>query len=458
MTSIQHILTSSTDFFTTMMQSLLTGQSSMADLTQATESFVRKLGRDILTDVLEQTDEALYETVKPTHAYHVKESKRPRTLTTTFGDITFHRHYYKHLPTGTYTCLLDTWCHLSPYSRIDVACQAKMADYAKDYSYAKAAKLASPSSVSRQSVKLVLDRLGVIPNTAAPLPEPRTEVGSVSVEADEDHTAMQRERNRQMRLAYVYEEKQSVGTNRRELTHKRVFTGYGNLWPEIQAYLQQVYGAPQVTILGDGAAWIQAGTSCIPNSQQVLDGFHAMKYLRKIAGRGSIQSLYDAILADDPETFCQEVARKQRRSPRRTAGIARGMKYVLNHWQEIRSWLQDPGKYASSTEGHVSHILSDRLSSRGMGWSPKGAECIARLRTLAENGGNVQDYVVKHLTKTPAVMPDVEPQVLEKQLHRRQMKYGTYDAEHHFPMPGSEGALHGRWMKDIQNGGYQHIS
>ena len=103
MTSIQHILTVSTDFFTAMMQSLLTGQSSIADLTQATEIFVRKLGRDILTDVLEQTDEALYKTVKPTHAYHVKESRRPRTLTTTFGDITFYRRYYKYLPTGMYT-------------------------------------------------------------------------------------------------------------------------------------------------------------------------------------------------------------------------------------------------------------------------------------------------------------------------------------------------------------------
>lgn len=37
----------------------------MADLSQATEAFVRKLGQDILTEVLEQADEALYETVKP---------------------------------------------------------------------------------------------------------------------------------------------------------------------------------------------------------------------------------------------------------------------------------------------------------------------------------------------------------------------------------------------------------
>lgn len=35
----------------------------------------------------------------------------------------------------------------------------------------------------------------------------------------------------------------------------------------------------------------------------------------------------------------------------------------------------------SSMERHVSHMLSDRLSSRCMGWSPIGAEQIARMRT-----------------------------------------------------------------------------
>ena len=44
MTSIQHILTRSTDFFNSLLQSIVTKQSTMADLTQATEVFVRKLG------------------------------------------------------------------------------------------------------------------------------------------------------------------------------------------------------------------------------------------------------------------------------------------------------------------------------------------------------------------------------------------------------------------------------
>ena len=59
----------------------------------------------------------------------------------------------------------------------------------------------------------------------------------------------------------------------------------------------------------------------------------------------------------------------------------------MANWEGIHKALTQPDA-ASSTEGHVSHMLSDRLSSRCMGWSPIGAEQIARMRTYIANGGN----------------------------------------------------------------------
>ena len=44
-----------------------------------------------------------------------------------------------------------------------------------------------------------------------------------------------------------------------------------------------------------------------------------------------------------------------------------------------------------------------------------GAAQVARLRTFKEKGGNVQNYVIEHLVKKPAVMPAVEPQALARQ-------------------------------------------
>ena len=47
----------------------------------------------------------------------------------------------------------------------------------------------------------------------------------------------------------------------------------------------------------------------------------------------------------------------------------------------------------SSTEGHVSHVLSSRMSSRPMGWSRKGADRLSRLRIYWKNGGDMLSLV-----------------------------------------------------------------
>ena len=40
-----------------------------------------------------------------------------------------------------------------------------------------------------------------------------------------------------------------------------------------------------------------------------------------------------------------------------------------------------------SAESHVSHVLSDRLSSRPMGWSKTGADRMSKLRCYEKNYG-----------------------------------------------------------------------
>lgn len=40
-----------------------------------------------------------------------------------------------------------------------------------------------------------------------------------------------------------------------------------------------------------------------------------------------------------------------------------------------------------SAESHVSHVLSDRLSSRPKDWSKRGADRMSRLRCFEQNNG-----------------------------------------------------------------------
>ncbi|HZK43984.1 MAG TPA: UPF0236 family protein [Syntrophomonadaceae bacterium] len=59
-----------------------------------------------------------------------------------------------------------------------------------------------------------------------------------------------------------------------------------------------------------------------------------------------------------------------------------------------------------SAEGHVSHILSSRLSSRPLGWCKTGVDQMARLRTFEANGGIVYD-------------PLMEKKIIEQKENRR---------------------------------------
>lgn len=51
------------------------------------------------------------------------------------------------------------------------------------------------------------------------------------------------------------------------------------------------------------------------------------------------------------------------------------------------------GLLGCSAEGHVSHILSDWMSSRPMGWSVRGAANMVQLRAYERNGGDMLELV-----------------------------------------------------------------
>ena len=61
------------------------------------------------------------------------------------------------------------------------------------------------------------------------------------------------------------------------------------------------------------------------------------------------------------------------------------------------------GVKGSSTEGHVSHVLSSRMSSRPMGWSMKGATKMAKLKAYELNGGDMLELVRYQKRELPKV-------------------------------------------------------
>ena len=72
----------------------------------------------------------------------------------------------------------------------------------------------------------------------------------------------------------------------------------------------------------------------------------------------------------------------------------------MNNWQAARNRLiLTNDVIGCSAEGHVSHVLSSRMSSRPLGWSKKGASNIALMRQYIYNKNNIIDLVRYQKTK-----------------------------------------------------------
>jgi hypothetical protein len=74
-------------------------------------------------------------------------------------------------------------------------------------------------------------------------------------------------------------------------------------------------------------------------------------------------------------------------------------KYIFNNWSGIEIKLDNYDIVGCSAEGHISHIYTDRLSSRPKGWSTKGADQMSQLRVFKKNGGKVYDLVMAQKKK-----------------------------------------------------------
>jgi UPF0236 protein TTE1650/TTE2708 len=61
--------------------------------------------------------------------------------------------------------------------------------------------------------------------------------------------------------------------------------------------------------------------------------------------------------------------------------------YALGNWNAVMRSYHNKLLTGCSAEGHVSSVLSDRLSSRPMGWSQIGADRMSKLRCYERNYG-----------------------------------------------------------------------
>ena len=177
-----------------------------------------------------------------------------------------------------------------------------------------------------------------------------------------------------------------------------------DLWLKVAQYIDEQYieeSIETIYISGDGASWIRQGLQWIPKGRFVLDNHHMNKYIRiataHLPDDRWYYALQDAIGWPDKKMTAEVFDRvlKLTENGTKKEAVREAKRYILNNWDGIEIKEEKAEEIVGcSAEGHVSHVFSERLSSRPKGWSKIGADKMAQLRIYKQNGGKIYDLVM----------------------------------------------------------------
>lgn len=444
---------------------VLEGDLNLDNIVDSVGEMVNDIGTKTILAIINELNDIIKKSPERSGKYHVHKSKVKRTLITRFGELEFKRTYYKNLKENNYVYILDELLGIEKYERVEGNLKGDILDKATNVSYGNAAELSTPVPITRETVKKIIRENGIIDNLELEIKEKR-KVNTIYIEADEDHVPLQNGKNKEMKLIYVYDDKAEISKGRTKLENIRYFTGEmhpEDLWTEVATYIDEAYDLDSVGniyIAGDGARWIKTGIEIIKDSKYVLDHYHLSKYVKILTAH--LGSLDNPIYIDEPLWDYMKAGNKKctmeiinfaiDETPMKSKkeSMKRAKKYISNNWEGIKNLFGEE-KYRCSAEGHISHILSDRLSSRPMGWSVIGADEMARMRVYKANGGDIKEYYrnLRMERKTEERILELD----EKVMNRIKRSYNNMDPDIMMDMPYVS-RTEGRWLKDMLKASY----
>lgn len=361
-----------------------------------------KLGRTLLQEVIICVDGAIIESEERKKRWNIKR-RRSRELKTVFGDVILERTYFQHKKTGSYAYLTDLYLELDKYQRLSEKTKYELISNACDLSYAKSAERLG---VTAKTTSNVLKKVNIEELKKYPEVKEKKKIDTLFICADEDHITIRKKGKKMQYLIYVYEE--ITGNRcRHKLENIHYFTRKQagdpeQLWLEVTDYIYNIYDTDnlkKIYLMGDGAAWIKQGLNWLPKVSFVLDKWHLSKYIQTCSAMFEHeqdyqfkQMIWRSIEMNDKKLFQKTVQKMRNYSENdfQKEKLRQMKKYVLNNWDGIQN-LYLPDIHGCSAEGHISHMLSSRLSSRPMVWGEDGANKIAALRVFRKNGGEIKD-------------------------------------------------------------------
>ena len=403
---IQEIMQKIISSFEKELENLIKEKRDISEFILATKKTLDDVGATLVAKALETIDQVYKNSKDRKRYWTVKEKAAKKTLTTIFGEVRYKRTYYKNKKTGEYSYLSDEAVGISAHDKLDASLKAKLIEEAVYMPYSKSGEKATETvTLTSQTVMNSIRELGRVDNDSVKTKLDKKSVKILYIEADEDHVALQNGGSIEPKLVYVHEGRKKIGKNRWKLLNARYFSGvYANsdeLWVEVLDYIDKAYemdAIEKIYLSGDGASWIKNGLGWIKGSIYVLDRYHLSKYITQATAHMSYTTpfMWDYTNAGDKdsvkELFKAIISSTESETKKRAVQEAR--RYILGNWEGIMRQY-DADYTGCSAEGHVSHILSSRLSSRPLAWSKTGVDQMARLRVFVANGGNIYELFMK---------------------------------------------------------------
>ena len=416
--SIQQFGVNGVKNLTNIFSSYTEDLTKIAEMVYGVTDEVVKLGCSIIAEEWESYDEILRTQKHLRQGWYIVR-RDETSLVTSLGEVVYHKTLFKNTATGERRYLLDQLMGIESHTRITEDSLARILEEAAESSYRKGGANASINGdfVSKETVMNKIHKLEFPKVKAAD----KKELKTIFIDADEDHVSLQyleqkgdikKPRNNTVmpRIIYVYEGVDTEEDGRPKLINTKYFGGLYDgkteiLWNEVLDYLEEAYDMDKVEkiyINGDGATWIRTGEKIIPKSKFALDKYHMHKYIINAtshledSAEDARSEIYRAVhkrkkyMAED--VFDRIIAVTDKDTKRKAVENAKA--YILGNWPGIMQSLKGKSdNVRCSAEGHVSHVYSDRMSSRPLGWCHTGADKMSRLRIYRQNRGNMLELV-----------------------------------------------------------------
>ena len=381
------------------------------------KELLNEFGCSILSEMLTDCNTALESSAERRTVWQIKD-KGERSLQTTLGMVHFTHTRFTQKETREAAYLLDRAMGLGAHVRLSEDVVETILEKASEESYRKAGKeLGEKMQVSAESVMRHVKQVEI---PEAETPSKKRKVESLYVEADEDHIALQYKKEKGdikrykghgdngqiVKLVYVHEG--HTEGKRKELKKATYFGGIyegakGNeeLWGDVKTYIEETYeveGIKTIYFQSDGGGWMKRGIEEL-GAEFVLDEFHISEYIKRMVtavGEETAEQEIREIIKTGKKKELEEWAltKGEKLEEKQANKLKKAMEYLTGNWKAVKRRMEKKdGIIGSSTESHISHMLSARLSSLPMGWSKKGANGIAKLRIYRKNGGKIKDLL-----------------------------------------------------------------